>query len=66
MPNEKLQEIGEKLDVSDKEIKKIQNKGTKSKVLRILLHPISILLLSISAFIGGAFLFTYKIGRAHV
>jgi len=59
MPNEKLQEIGEKLDVSDKEIKNIENIGNKQRILKAILSPVLIFLGSVLAFFGGTYLGSY-------
>ena len=58
--NEKLQEIGSKLDVTHKDIKIVKNVATKEKLEKIFLHPISTLIISILTFIAG-----FKLGEIY-
>lgn len=53
MVNKKLKEIGQKLNVSGKDVKKIQNTAFKEKLVRFLIHPILGVALSILTFIVG-------------
>ena len=57
MVNEKLQSIGQKLNVSGQDIKNIQNTAIKEKLTRFFIHPILravlLLILSILTFIVG-------------
>jgi len=58
--NEKLQEIGSKLDLTARDIKIVKNAGAKEKLERVLLHPISTLIISILTFIAG-----FKLGEIY-
>ncbi|MEM5855115.1 MAG: hypothetical protein QW472_02220 [Candidatus Aenigmatarchaeota archaeon] len=51
--NEKLQSIFQKLNVSDQDIRNIQNIATKEKLVRFLIHPILIVILSVLTFMLG-------------
>ena len=54
MINQKLQEVGSKLNVSKEDIQNIQNTSFKEKVIRFFIHPILRVVLSILTFILGA------------
>jgi hypothetical protein len=53
MTNKMLKSIGQKLNISDQEIKSIQNTAVKEKLVKLFIHPILIGILSILTFIFG-------------
>ena len=59
MVNEKLQSIGQKLNISGQDIKNIQKAAIKEKIVRFFFHPILRVVLSILTFIVGI-----SLGRA--
>jgi len=51
--NQKLQEVGNKLNVSKEDIRNIQNTSFKERLVRIFIHPSLRLILAILTFILG-------------
>jgi hypothetical protein len=53
MVNKKLRSVGEKLNVSEKDIKNIKNNSIKEKLSRFFIHPVLRVILAIITFIIG-------------
>jgi hypothetical protein len=53
MLNEELLEIGSRLNLKVKDIESVKKAGTEEKLVRVFIHPISILIISFLTFIFG-------------